>query len=196
MNATFTNTTSDPKFLNASTSASWTSLYIVPNVVIPNTTADLVFFQVKLLAPHVLTRAYSVMQAWQLPITVQHAPTSMISELHIGSDLTSSMQTPATFTNQPGSKNCCSACVQAQIVFSHPVQYINSAQIRLYTNALNNVLQSVAPQLSEIQVETSFPHHVSPQRTLFVPQNISTCLLHVCFSWPTSDRMSHISCLT
>ena len=31
---------------------------------------------------------------------------------------------------------------QAQILFSHPVQYINSAQIRFYTNALPSVLQA------------------------------------------------------
>ena len=39
---------------------------------------------------------------------------------------------------------------QARVLFSHPVQYINSAQIRFYTNALTSVLQSVAPQLAEI----------------------------------------------
>ena len=52
--------------------------------------------------------------------------------------------------------------LQAQINFSHPVQYINSAQIRLYTNALSSVLQSVAPELSEITAPTCTGGFVLP----------------------------------
>jgi hypothetical protein len=57
---------------------------------------------------------------------------------------------------------CALPAVQAQINFSHPVQYINSAQIRLYTNALSSVLQSVAPELSEITAPTCTGGFVLP----------------------------------
>ena len=44
---------------------------------------------------------------------------------------------------------------QAQILFSHPVQYINSAQIRFYTNALPSVLQAspLPPAAHLLQIE-------------------------------------------
>ena len=57
---------------------------------------------------------------------------------------------------------CALPHLQAQISFSHPVQYINSAQIRLYTNALSSVLQSVAPELSEITAPTCTGGFVLP----------------------------------
>ena len=48
MNVTFTNTTGVPALLNATTNATWMSLYIAPSVALPNDTSDYVFFEVRL----------------------------------------------------------------------------------------------------------------------------------------------------
>lgn len=45
-NASFMNTSGDPRLLNATTNTAWSSLYITPNLVLPNNTQDYVFFQV------------------------------------------------------------------------------------------------------------------------------------------------------
>ncbi len=45
-NASFLNISSDPRLLNASSSAAWSSLYITPSLVLPNNTQDYAFFQV------------------------------------------------------------------------------------------------------------------------------------------------------
>lgn len=46
-NASFTNTTEgDPRLLNATIDPTWTLLYVVPSIAVPNNTVDFVFFQV------------------------------------------------------------------------------------------------------------------------------------------------------
>lgn len=67
----------------------------------------------------------------------------------------------------------CDCNPQAQIRFSHPVQYINSAQIRLYTNALTSVLQSIAPQLADIAAPTCTGGYVQPPPP-FSPESDAT----------------------
>jgi len=53
------------------------------------------------------------------------------------------------------------------------VQYINSAQIRLYTNALTSVLQSVAPELAEITAPACTGGYVQPAPP-FSPESDAT----------------------
>jgi hypothetical protein len=46
-NASFTNSTiGNPRLLNATTNPSWTPLYVVPSILVPNNTLEFVFFQV------------------------------------------------------------------------------------------------------------------------------------------------------